>query len=79
MRHGADLSNALKNRRKHRGHDGPAFPRHGRAQAKQGVDYMTIHVGVKLRALHLTVIPVTGNRAAWIVDRQNGWMVHNKQ
>jgi phosphomethylpyrimidine synthase len=48
-------------------------------QAKQGVDYMTIHCGVMLEHLHLTVNRVTG-----IVSRGGSlmakWMmVHNKQ
>lgn len=48
-------------------------------QAKQGVDYMTVHVGVKLEHLHLTVDRVTGivSRGGSLIAK---WMMaHNKQ
>ncbi|QDS86732.1 Phosphomethylpyrimidine synthase [Rosistilla ulvae] len=48
-------------------------------QAKQGVDYMTIHCGVLLEHLHLTVNRVTGivSRGGSLIAK---WMmVHNKQ
>jgi phosphomethylpyrimidine synthase len=48
-------------------------------QAKQGVDYMTIHCGVKLEHLHLSVNRVTGivSRGGSLIAK---WMmVHNKQ
>ena len=48
-------------------------------QAKQGVDYMTIHCGVKLEHLHLTVNRVTGivSRGGSLIAK---WMmVHGKQ
>ncbi|MEM8912331.1 MAG: phosphomethylpyrimidine synthase ThiC [Planctomycetota bacterium] len=48
-------------------------------QAKQGVDYMTIHCGIKLEHLHLTVNRVTGivSRGGSLIAK---WMmVHNKQ
>src|SRR5262249_5100562 len=54
-------------------------------QAKQGVDYMTIHAGVLLEHLHLTTRRVTGivSRggsllAQWMVQRheQNPWDTH---
>lgn len=48
-------------------------------QAKQGVDYMTIHCGVKLEHLHLTTNRVTGivSRGGSLIAK---WMVaHRKQ
>jgi phosphomethylpyrimidine synthase len=48
-------------------------------QAKQGVDYMTIHCGVKLEHLHLSVNRVTGivSRGGSLIAK---WMMaHNKQ
>jgi len=48
-------------------------------QAKQGVDYMTIHCGVKLEHLHLSINRVTGivSRGGSLIAK---WMmVHNKQ
>ena len=48
-------------------------------QAKQGVDYMTIHCGVKLEHLHLTTKRVTGivSRGGSLIAK---WMVaHRKQ
>jgi phosphomethylpyrimidine synthase len=48
-------------------------------QAKQGVDYMTIHCGVLLEHLHLTVNRVTGivSRGGSLIAK---WMMaHNKQ
>jgi phosphomethylpyrimidine synthase len=48
-------------------------------QAKQGVDYMTIHCGVKLEHLHLSINRVTGivSRGGSLISK---WMmVHNKQ
>ncbi len=48
-------------------------------QAKQGVDYMTIHCGIMLEHLHLTVNRVTGivSRGGSLIAK---WMmVHNKQ
>jgi phosphomethylpyrimidine synthase len=48
-------------------------------QAKQGVDYMTVHCGVKLEHLHLTTKRVTGivSRGGSLVAK---WMVaHRKQ
>ncbi len=48
-------------------------------QAKQGVDYMTIHCGVMLEHLHLTVNRVTGivSRGGSLIAK---WMMtHNKQ
>jgi len=48
-------------------------------QAKQGVDYMTIHCGVKLEHLHLTMNRVTGivSRGGSLIAK---WMmVHRKQ
>jgi len=48
-------------------------------QAKQGVDYMTIHCGVKLEHLHLTTQRVTGivSRGGSLIAK---WMVaHRKQ
>lgn len=48
-------------------------------QAKQGVDYMTVHCGVKLEHLHLTTKRVTGivSRGGSLIAK---WMVaHRKQ
>ena len=48
-------------------------------QAKQGVDYMTIHCGVKLEHLHLSINRLTGivSRGGSLISK---WMmVHNKQ
>lgn len=48
-------------------------------QAKQGVDYMTVHCGVKLEHLHLSVNRVTGivSRGGSLIAK---WMmVHQKQ
>jgi len=48
-------------------------------QAKQGVDYMTIHCGVKLEHLHLSTNRVTGivSRGGSLIAK---WMmVHRKQ
>ncbi len=48
-------------------------------QAKQGVDYMTIHCGVKLEHLHLSINRITGivSRGGSLIAK---WMmVHNKQ
>ncbi|MEM9646354.1 MAG: phosphomethylpyrimidine synthase ThiC, partial [Planctomycetota bacterium] len=48
-------------------------------QAKQGVDYMTVHCGVKLEHLHLSVHRVTGivSRGGSLIAK---WMMaHNKQ
>ncbi len=48
-------------------------------QAKQGVDYMTIHCGIKLEHLHLSVNRVTGivSRGGSLIAK---WMMsHNKQ
>ena len=48
-------------------------------QAKQGVDYMTVHCGVKLEHLHLSVNRVTGivSRGGSLIAK---WMMtHNKQ
>ena len=48
-------------------------------QAKQGVDYMTIHCGIMLEHLHLTVNRVTGivSRGGSLIAK---WMMaHNKQ
>ena len=48
-------------------------------QAKQGVDYMTIHCGVKLEHLHLSINRVTGivSRGGSLIAK---WMMaHNKQ
>jgi phosphomethylpyrimidine synthase len=48
-------------------------------QAKQGVDYMTVHCGVKLEHLHLTMSRVTGivSRGGSLVAK---WMMaHRKQ
>lgn len=48
-------------------------------QAKQGVDYMTIHCGIKLQHLHLTVNRITGivSRGGSLVAK---WMMaHQKQ
>ncbi len=48
-------------------------------QAKQGVDYMTVHCGVKLEHLHLTMGRVTGivSRGGSLIAK---WMmVHRKQ
>ncbi len=48
-------------------------------QAKQGVDYMTVHAGVKLEHLHLSINRVTGivSRGGSLIAK---WMmVHNKQ
>jgi phosphomethylpyrimidine synthase len=48
-------------------------------QAKQGVDYMTVHCGVKLEHLHLSVNRVTGivSRGGSLIAK---WMmVHKKQ
>ena len=48
-------------------------------QAKQGVDYMTIHCGVKLEHLHLSINRVTGivSRGGSLISK---WMMaHNKQ
>ena len=47
-------------------------------QAKQGVDYMTIHCGVKLEHLHLTVNRITGivSRGGSLIAR---WMMTHRQ
>ena len=48
-------------------------------QAKQGVDYMTIHCGVMLEHLHLTMNRVTGivSRGGSLIAK---WMMaHRKQ
>ncbi|WP_442507729.1 phosphomethylpyrimidine synthase ThiC [Novipirellula sp. SH528] len=48
-------------------------------QAKQGVDYMTVHCGVKLEHLHLSINRVTGivSRGGSLISK---WMMaHNKQ
>ena len=47
-------------------------------QAKQGVDYMTIHCGVKLEHLHLTVNRITGivSRGGSLIAR---WMMSHRQ
>jgi phosphomethylpyrimidine synthase len=47
-------------------------------QAKQGVDYMTVHCGVKLEHLHLTTKRVTGivSRGGSLVAK---WMVAHRQ
>ena len=48
-------------------------------QAKQGVDYMTIHCGVKLEHLHLSINRVTGivSRGGSLIAK---WMMaHNRQ
>ncbi|QEG42740.1 phosphomethylpyrimidine synthase ThiC [Roseimaritima ulvae] len=48
-------------------------------QAKQGVDYMTVHCGIKLEHLHLSVNRVTGivSRGGSLIAK---WMMsHNKQ
>jgi phosphomethylpyrimidine synthase len=48
-------------------------------QAKQGVDYMTVHCGVKLEHLHLSINRVTGivSRGGSLIAK---WMMaHNKQ
>jgi phosphomethylpyrimidine synthase len=48
-------------------------------QAKQGVDYMTVHCGVKLEHLHLTTQRVTGivSRGGSLIAK---WMIaHRKQ
>jgi phosphomethylpyrimidine synthase len=47
-------------------------------QAKQGVDYMTIHSGVLLEHLHLTTKRVTGivSRGGSLIAK---WMMHHRQ
>ncbi len=47
-------------------------------QAKQGVDYMTIHAGVLLEHLHLTMNRVTGivSRGGSLIAK---WMMHHRQ
>jgi len=47
-------------------------------QAKQGVDYMTIHAGVLLEHLHLTTKRVTGivSRGGSLIAK---WMMHHRQ
>ncbi len=47
-------------------------------QARQGVDYMTIHCGVKLEHLHLTVQRITGivSRGGSLIAR---WMMAHRQ
>ncbi len=47
-------------------------------QARQGVDYMTIHAGVLLEHLHLTTNRVTGivSRGGSLVAK---WMMHHRQ
>ncbi|REK19041.1 MAG: phosphomethylpyrimidine synthase ThiC [Planctomycetota bacterium] len=47
-------------------------------QAKQGVDYMTIHAGVLLEHLHLTTERVTGivSRGGSLIAK---WMMHHRQ
>jgi phosphomethylpyrimidine synthase len=47
-------------------------------QAQQGVDYMTIHAGVLLEHLHLTMNRVTGivSRGGSLVAK---WMMHHRQ
>jgi phosphomethylpyrimidine synthase len=47
-------------------------------QAKQGVDYMTIHCGLKLEHLHLTTHRVTGivSRGGSLIAK---WMMHHRK
>jgi len=47
-------------------------------QAKQGVDYMTIHAGILLEHLHLTTQRVTGivSRGGALIAK---WMMHHRQ
>jgi len=47
-------------------------------QAKQGVDYMTIHAGILLEHLHLTTGRVTGivSRGGSLIAK---WMMHHRQ
>jgi phosphomethylpyrimidine synthase len=47
-------------------------------QAKQGVDYMTIHAGVLMEHLHLTTKRVTGivSRGGSLIAK---WMMHHRQ
>jgi phosphomethylpyrimidine synthase len=47
-------------------------------QAKQGVDYMTIHAGILLEHLHLTTKRVTGivSRGGSLIAK---WMMHHRQ
>ncbi len=47
-------------------------------QARQGVDYMTIHAGVLLEHLHLTMNRVTGivSRGGSLIAK---WMMHHRQ
>ena len=47
-------------------------------QAKQGVDYMTIHAGILLEHLHLTTKRVTGivSRGGALIAK---WMMHHRQ
>ncbi len=47
-------------------------------QAQQGVDYMTIHAGVLLEHLHLTMNRVTGivSRGGSLIAK---WMMHHRQ
>ena len=47
-------------------------------QARQGVDYMTIHAGILLEHLHLTTSRVTGivSRGGSLIAK---WMMHHRQ
>ena len=47
-------------------------------QAKQGVDYMTLHAGILLEHLHLTTGRVTGivSRGGSLIAK---WMMHHRQ
>src|SRR5665213_1547594 len=47
-------------------------------QARQGVDYMTIHAGILLEHLHLTTARVTGivSRGGSLIAK---WMMHHRQ
>jgi len=63
-RHGADLSGARKGRW-HRGKsDLGGFPRHADRAGRAGVDYFTIHAGVRL-----AYVPLTAKRVTGIVSR----------
>ncbi len=63
----------------YRRHASPAFLDMVEHQAKQGVDYMTIHCGVLMEHLHMTVNRVTGivSRGGSLIAK---WMMtHRKQ
>jgi phosphomethylpyrimidine synthase len=59
-RHRADLPGAGKSRRHRRGFNVGHLPRHADRTGEQGVDYFTIHAGVRLPYIRFTADRVTG-------------------